>query len=705
MLQPRKFQAGLSRLRITDLPRERTTTREDRTAPANHIKPFDHRALLSGLDEATLVKPSAVINCINYRHFTGKPLHLYLEHAQYGEEFLFPVYPNPCEGEKCTCRLPSGEQSIPEKYVARYLLAPDGQDLLIVPVQMHLIERNSIVIQLPEKSYRVNQRRNRRYDGQGLTAGLSQHAFQAEGELIDFSPIGLNVLLSERNTSSTRWFNPDQPVLLNLNRDGRTVFTSQCTCIRSERRDSGLRQIVLGPGNGQGHQFSKQKVRNPRHRLSPSLSVSFTHPFLGKKVRRPIYDITTAGFSILEDEDDSVLLPGLVLSGLSIFYAGVFELKCDVSQVVYRAEHGDGKIRCGVAILDMDFQDYTKLANILSNALDPHAQVSSEVDLEDLWHFFFETGFIYPKKYKSIQVNRAEFTRTYQKLYDGNPDIVRHFTYQKNGRIFGHISLVRAYEKAWMFHHLSAKPMDGRGTGPMIIKQITHFINDLYRLPSANIDHYICYYQPTNRFSRLLFGGFAKHAGDAQICSQDRFSYLECPKQEQVPHLPEEWCLDHFAPADLFDLRQFYEHQSKGMMLEVLQLDQETDSVEQAYADCGFVRKKNAYSLLHQGRLKAVLLVNRTDFGFNLSNLLNCVKIIVCDQQDLTWDILHDALQELLREYAVEKVPVLCYPTEFMQTQLPDDQLKEYFFWVLNARHVGDFMMTSKKRSKIGHWE
>ena len=668
------------------------------------FEPFVHRELLIDLDNASIIKRKDLVNRLNRLHFTGTPLYLYVQHTKYRDEFLIPVYPTPCDGNKIQCRLPIGRSGLLDQFKLKNLFIPTGQHLLVVPAKHQLLDENSVVIGLPEENYLVNRRRNQRYSCQDLTAVLCQNAFQAFGELVDFSPLGLRVRLAQKSVSSMRWFNPDLPVLLHLRQDQHTVFTAMCPCIRFDQRSGGPRHIVLEPGNKHSRQFSKKLVRNPRQRLSPTLLVSFKHPFHHKKVRREIHDITTSGFSILEDIEESVLLPGLILKDLCIIYAGVFELECRVTQVVYRVLLDEKTVRCGIAILDMTINTYTKLANILSNAIDPHTQISCDVDMDDLWDFFFESGFIYPQKYQSIQKNKTEFKKTYKKLYENNPEIARHFTYQKNGRIYGHISLVRAFEKTWMFHHLLATAMDGRRTGPTVMKQITHFTLDMHRLPSANMDYMMCYYQPTNRFSSYIFGGFATRTDNRRICSQDRFSYFEVRKGYHASTLPGGWALNPLCPNDLFEFKQFYEHASGGLLLEVLELEGKS-TVEAVYEDCRFTRRIAPHALSLEDRLKAVLLVNQTDLGFNLSSLLNCVKVIICDSEGLSFDILRAAIESTIDDFSNSTIPILLYPTRYLSRHPPQCPAKEYIMWIIDARHVGDFMVTTKEIGKIAHWE
>ena len=68
------------------------------------------------------------------------------------------------------------------------------------------------------------------------------------------------------------------------------------------------------------------------------------------------------------------------------------------------------------------------------------------MDVDQLWEFLFESGFIYPKKYDLVQTYRQTMKETYRKLYHDNPEIIAQMTYQRNGQIYGHVSMIRSYE-------------------------------------------------------------------------------------------------------------------------------------------------------------------------------------------------------------------------------------------------------------------
>jgi hypothetical protein len=450
----------------------------------------------------------------------------------------------------------------------------------------------------------------------------------------------------------------------------------------------------------------KRRMRNIRLRLVPSPAAGFVHPFLNRKVQLDVDNISTSGFSVHESSDERFLVPGMILPQVTLGFAGGPLLTCS-AQVLYQVEEQAGGIRSGLGILDMGIQDYSRLTHILINALDPHAHVSSEVDMEALWDFFFSAGFIYPKKYRLIQGQREAFRRTYERLYMENPEVARHFTYQRNGKIYGHISMVRAYDRTWMIHHHAAKAMDSKRTGLMVLKQIMYYLNDMYRLPSAGIDYVMAYFRPENSFPDRVFGGFARELGNPSECSTDLFAYLPYTRLSVGARLPEEWALEPCSPYHLWELRRFYDRCSGGLLLDALGLQEDLEppsdqDLKDAYGSQGFLREWTLYSLTRKGELHAVLLADRSDLGFNLSELLNGIKILVTRPDALPWSVLSTAISLLVGAYRAEEIPVLFYPTDYVaERSIPHE--KSYNLWVLNVQSGNEYLEYMQKRFRISY--
>lgn len=666
---------------------------------------FRHEELIDALENAEPFSQEALINTINHIHFTDGHVHVLLRHPLYDESILLRALPEPSLGNKITCYWADDEKQDLEleKFQLLFVVIDDGRSMIMVPAELKEISREFAVIQIPSASYAVGQRRARRFPCREVAVELIQNGFQAVGELVDFSPVGFRVRVTPDKQCSFRWFNSDELATINLRRDRRLLFSGACRCLR-QRFSSEDREIVLAPVEKDIRRFRRKEIRNLRQRLVPSPSVVFDHPFLGRRVELDVDDISTAGFSVTEEGDYRVLLPGMLIHEAIIKFAGLLKMKC-TAQVIYGCEVDGKGIRCGLAILDMDVNNYSKLTHILTSALDPHAHISTEVDMDALWEFFFRAGFIYPKKYRLIQSQRSKFKETYQKLYLENPEIARHFTYEKGGRIFGHISMVRAYERAWLIHHHAANPLKNKRTGFIVLKQIMHYLNDMHRLPSANMDFVMCYFRPENKFPDRVFGGFARELENRNGCSTDLFAYLPHTQLSLGMPLPEGWALRESNARDLWELNRFYGNHSGGLLLDALPLPRtksNPDSLEALYERLGFSRKWEAYSLTHEDQVKAVFIVDHSDLGFNLSELLNSIKVLVMDSANLPWDILSTALSQMTAKYRMEKIPVLFFPYSYVEERsIPHE--KRYQLWILNVQYGNEYLEYMQRKFRISY--
>lgn len=663
---------------------------------------FQHQDLTHTLESANPVGKEALINTLNHIHFMNGYIFVLLRHPKYKESIIVRVYPEPCIGREITCQWSENLSGLElENYKFLHIVIDDGQSIILVPAELQEISGKSFTIQLPHTSYALGRRQARRYTCHDVVVELTQSGFLARGELLDFSLMGFRIRVRPVSSSSFHWFNPDALTIIHLKHDQHVIFSGLCRCIRQQ---GGLqdKQIVLVPKDEKINRFKRKQIRNPRQHLAPPPILIFHHPLLKKRVQLEISDISTSGFSVYEKAGEGILMQGMIIPELIVNFAGTLRVKCS-AQVIYRLEEKEKEIRCGLAILDMDINTYSRLTHILINALDPHAYISSDVDMEALWEFFFHTGFIYPMKYRLLQSHRKKFKETYKKLYQESPEIAMHFTYQKNGRIYGNISMVRAYERTWMIHHHAARVMESKRAGFMVLKQIMHYLNDMHRLPSAKMDYVMSYFRPENKFPDRVFGGFARALKNTRGCSMDLFSYLTYTSLSLGTELPEGWSLRECSALDLWELNRFYGHYSGGLLLDALgmgQKDSGDEPLEEIYGRLGFLRKWRAYSLKSQKELNAVLIVNQSDLGLNLSELLNGIKILVTNPEGLPWNVLSIAIAQLTGVYHVDRVPILFYPFEYIkENNVPYE--KQYQVWILNVQYGNEYMEYMQRKFRI----
>jgi len=342
----------------------------------------------------------------------------------------------------------------------------------------------------------------------------------------------------------------------------------------------------------------------------------------------------------------------------------------------------------------MDVEDHVRLVALLHQAKDQNSYVCNNVNLDDLWDFFFDTGFIYPHKYAFIQKNKDAIRKTYEKLYGGNPHIARHFIYQDRGRILGHMAMIRFYENTWLIQHHAARKSSQNKAGLVVLDQIGRMLNDSNRLYSLHMDYVICYYRSANKFPSRIFGGAAKSINDPKECSIDTFAYYHY--QNSLRHmstLKDGWELTATQTGDIEEFANYYEHTAGGLMLEALDMNADrfnADNLAAEYHRLGLRRERHFYSLINNGSLKAIITAILSDVGLNLSDLTNCIQVFVLDQKGLTPEVLNAVFSMLAEKFQRKDMAVLLYTAAYA-----DDQAivyeKRYNLWVCSVKSSDEY--------------
>ncbi|HOW57755.1 MAG TPA: hypothetical protein PKZ12_07115, partial [Smithellaceae bacterium] len=474
--------------------------------------PFQHESLLNDCEQARSIEQQKLVNKLNHLNFCGGHVFIIFHDGISGKYILLKAFPQPCLKDEAHFLLDlPGDASLDlSKPSLCYLMIDDGLNAILTKVADSTISGQTLGIILPQQSYLTRKRACKRHPCRDITCRAMKGNGEAEtatGELLDFTPRAFAARFDQDNGIS---FAENNTVAIEITDNGYRLFSGLCNCIRNGLASSGGR-VVFAPLNSHAPLYPKRELRNPRQNIVPSLSVSFEHPLFKTMVRRDIFEISTSGFSLVDDAEEEVLIPGLSIPKLSIIFAGLLKMNCS-AQVIYRQENRENNaVQCGLGISDMDLPSYSYLNHVLGFHLDHNARVSTHVDMDALWEFFFDTGFIYAEKYQHLESYRESFKETYRKLYQDNSDIARHFICEKNGRIHGHIAMIHAYNPSWVIHHFAARSMGSKITGLMILRQITHYVNGFYHFPSAAMNYVMAYYRPENNIMSKIFSGFASY--------------------------------------------------------------------------------------------------------------------------------------------------------------------------------------------------
>lgn len=644
-----------------------------------------------------------LINILNYIDFQNETILINFKHLKSNYRLSIPAKPLPCFDQHLECQFVNNIAMYINKYELETVFLNYDDKFIMIKPELKALSETKVILDLPDIAWEVNYRENRRYQSTFVEAQVIQDGIMLHGELLDFSAVSFKVLIIPILPHHITLINKNSNVTIILKNKEYMIFSGECKIIRQENIGEQI-TFMLKPLAESIHRFKPKKYRSQRIKLTPSPKVTFTHPLTDRIIRLEAEDISGAGLSIKEHKHTSTLFPGLILPELKI-QLGSYCLVTATAQVLYRLsleENSKGLVKYGIAFIDMDIRDQAKLADALQRASNTKLHVCTNLDLESLWKLFFETGFIYPQKYAAIQNYKEKYKQLYAKLYLQPNDILRHFVYQEMGKIYGHISMVRFYQNTWLFHHHSARSSNLGRAGISVLRQIAQYANDFSSLHATHMNYIIAYFRPENKFPARIFGGFADQIGNRRACSVDEFAYLHI--NQSLP--PLNTALDYLqhnglelAPSteqDLLQLLGFYDNSRSGLLLKALDLQPDSAAhreIDATYRKLGIRRERSVLSLTKNGDLHAIIMIAISDIGLNLSNLTNCLHVIVVDPDGLSADDLFHAIYTALHrsDYDDEtEIPILIHPLNYVQRE-GIAYNKIYNLWVLNTFYGDDY--------------
>jgi len=654
--------------------------------PHDVVKNIDS---LSQVQEKTVenkISKKRIVNHLNFINFQNDAIKVNLKHKRFDRIVTLQAKPHPCTGDKLFGEWvdPTEIKQRLNTYEFENISLDHGNQSLLVQPKLINIDASGISLELSELYYPLCFESNIRQPCSGIKAQLIQNSVVFIGTLTDFCPASFHVNISLTPPQTSQWINSDSNVEVILSDEVETLYSGNCNVIKKYFVYDCIK-LLLEPRVDSIYRFKQKKFRSTRDTIHPSPNIFFTHPFLNTKIELKILDLSGSGFSAEDDNISSMLLPGMIIPKVVMTFAKHFKIEFK-AQIVYK--NNNNKItKYGMVFIDIGPENHNDLMSILHQAKNEYSYFNNEIDLKELWNFFFNSGFIYPEKYNYLQKFNSEIKKTYRTIYSKGVSIAKHFVFQQNGQIRSHMSTIRFYEKSWLIHHHAARKASFNGGGISVLNQIGRFINDSHRLYSTNMNYVFCYFRPSNKFPDRVFGGASRIINNSKACSLDSFAYLHMNNSHKKNIIPISWELGQTTAEDLCELEAFYKLDSDGLMIEALDLipsHNNLQEISKQFQEIGLTRKRHLYSLKNEGVLKAVIVLNLSDVGLNLSDLTNSISVYIVDSNELSSEILFNSLHFLEDRSSTQNSPILIYPAEFAQIKEISYE-RIYNLWILNT--------------------
>ncbi len=628
-----------------------------------------------------------LINLINAVHYSKQPLLITFFQPAHDFCITAKALPGPTAGDTTELLWVKDRNfslSLLSFEILKITLTVGHQSCVFVPDSYELTNQG-IQLVLPDFALDDRARQHQRYSCQsGLYATLTQNGVAFPGCLLDYSPHGILIDLMPDSSWQTTWLSPISPATMTVTKNDRNIYSGNVTLSRKR----GSNRYIIHPENESYSRYAPKKNRTRRQSVAPLPEARFTHPITGKESTLKVSNIGGLGFSVEEHFESSTLIPGLIIPDMIIYIAGN-EMFSALVQVIYRrqAEQKPENIRFGLIILSMSHDDHLKLSQLIQHTRNEKAYINTPIDPDDLFEFFFQSGFIYPEKYAEIATHKKEYERIYQILYKQNNKIFRQFLYQVPGQIHGHMSMLNLYSKTWLCQHHAA--LQNKRAGMHVLRALSDYINDSYRLETMNIRYILAYYRPTNKFPRRFFGGLAENTNDKTKVSLDDFAYFSSSEAfYSTDHLWGQWELEPASPLDIQQFTAFYMKHSGGLLPEALDFTvekYESSEMNNRYSEAGLARTRRVFSLRHQSNLYALIDYQSSSRGLNLSELTNATTFFFLQHPDPTSgaSIVRAVVSFFIDRLKNEHHPVMFYPAA-SASYLGFTPEKTYTLWILD---------------------
>lgn len=423
-----------------------------------------------------------------------------------------------------------------------------------------------------------------------------------------------------------------------------------------------------------------------------SAYLNVDHPLReAKKLRGTIHDITTHGCSILQEHDELSLPVGTVLKGVDMQIPFYHLLKMDMVlrhiSVVELGENEDLKKikKYGFEFVNMKPEIFKHLSRLVLESKSQHLKDADIDDMDEVWRFFFETGFIYDQKRRALNNKFGEIKKSYELLLQKDNTILKKIVYRHRGKIYAHVSSILHYESTWLVQHLAAVKNNLKSTSIEVVVAMIDFFIQMHNELKYRSQYTQFYYRPDNFYPSALFGGATKLMGDSNKAELINYSYYHINSTEIVGE-------SKLVVADQKDLYKFesfalrnysrLQFLAEGWQVERFNLP----TVSSEYSRYGLLKGR---MLLFNPSLGYVVY-EYSNMGLNLSELTNVIKLMPLQQS-------------LLDELAVEAVKWLKANSKIIPALLLSEQndglldpryfVKKtvYTCWTMDLEHKKEF--------------
>ena len=316
-------------------------------------------------------------------------------------------------------------------------------------------------------------------------------------------------------------------------------------------------------------------------------------------------------------------------------------------------------------------------------------QVARDVELEELWTLYEDTGFLYPEKIERLRSSLPEIHHTIGALLRANGDLLETVTTRLDGTLSGHLCALRAYRRTWVIQHLAARRrLGGAGVLNLAIARYTQVRPDVHWLKM--------YFRPDNAFPRTVFGSYAESVRHSPKSDLREFRYLTADANrpgERIAGVTVRTAIpaDHRVITDWFVARG---RTTELMANDLVEGQHCLPMASARFAQIGLRRHRRILAAERDGVVTGFALLEVSSLGMNLSELTNAFTVHLVEPDASSRSALIEAARAHYRSLGRREVVALAESDVDLDafTSAGFASSKSYLCWTFHRDHASGIL-------------
>ena len=595
------------------------------------------------------------------------------------------------------------------------LICPYRGKRLVFDVFVQSTEEEGLYIcEKPKYGYLINERTDIRSKFDKINSDLSatldaetiigDATFHTQ-QLVDFSAQTLSLILDRADGILLP---NDYIKQLIIHSDNGVVIEASGVVLRTEHHDNQILVVVelLDLNERPALDIHKNERRSERVEMyhRNDAFIEFDHPFVKTKVSAYVSDLSNSGLSIMLEPGNHVLVQGLVINKatLQLPLRPRVSVSLKIKRITQTVKDQKLKTRVSIEFLDITPALDKELTACVQHSVSDNLSYARGEDYNDIWEFYFDTGFIYENKRRQIQGYSEKIRETNKKLIFSETPLLKKVVYRTDGKIIANGTAIKAFDNTLLLQHLQSLKSHSGEAAKNIIRGMTTFFLDLQANRQVG-NHFVCtYYRPNNMFPSLVFGDTADLIGDEEKCWKEEYLFcLQTHPNLEFNEIPGITCRE----ANATDKARFEELIIRSGDIRLLRLESLTREkitnldITKQYNELGLYRYRKLFVAenLQDGSL-CYAICSYASPGMNLSELTNSVKFIFNTENHNKQKLLINQITKLISE-SYEKTemsdPVfLVKPNQAIPEGFKNE--KSYILWALDLSYIKLFKDNSE---------